>query len=171
MRNLLKECPPPARFRGVDKVDWACFTRQPDFLRPHKHTGRRLAGVKYEGKVQEYLVKTFPESYLPSPWLQFFYRGSARWCQPDGLFLFPAKGEIIVTEVKYQHTSDAWWQLHHLYGPVLSAIFPRDEWKYSFLEVVKWYDPNVAFPCQVKMMASPLTPLGEGETGVHIWTP
>lgn len=170
LQQALAKCPPPERLRLVGKVDWAHFCPKPDFIKPHRHTGARAQGVRYEKKVHEYLLGRFPYAYLPAPWLNFYTLGSPRWCQPDGMLIRPIEGRITVVEVKYQHTSDAWWQLVHIYRPVLEAIFPPGEWEYNYLEVVKWYDPSVLFPCTHRLTPDPLD-LKQNEFGVHIWTP
>jgi len=140
--------PPPANFHPAQNILHAEFTTTP-VLRRKRYTGRRLQGVKYEAKMHEYLDLLYGEMYLPSPWIKFFGSGKWRWCQPDGLLFIPEAGRIVIVECKYQHTTDAWWQTRHLYGPVLAHMFPANLWKFEVCEVVKWYDPAVQFPERV----------------------
>lgn len=107
--------------------------------------------------------------YLPSPWLRFFADGKWRWCQPDGVLFVPGAGRIVIVEIKYQHTPDAWWQVRHLYQPVLEHIFPPSLWEYEVCEVVKWFDPHVAFPERV-VLANEVDMLHK-DFKVHIWKP
>lgn len=160
--------PAPASFRPAGRVLSAQFCAAPA-LRRKRYTGRRLAGVQYEKKVHAYLDSLYGFRYIPNPWLKFFADGKWRWCQPDGLLFDLARGRITVVEVKYQHTSDAWWQLRHLYEPVLSAIFPARLWAFDLCEVVKWYDPETAFPEKTVLAAEPamLHPAFK----IHIWRP
>jgi hypothetical protein len=137
--------PPPANFHPAHGIQHAEFTNAPA-LRQRRYTGRRLQGIRYERKVHEYLEFRYGELYVASPWLRFLSDGKWRWCQPDGLLFQPETGRIIVVECKYQHTADAWWQTRHLYIPVLQRIFPAHLWSFEVCEVVKWFDPSVAFP-------------------------
>ena len=137
--------PKPAKFTPAQSILHAEFTDPPEFKK-RVYRGRRALGVRYEKLVQEYLQFRFGGLYLPSPWIKFFGDGRWRWCQPDGVLFQPARGAIVIVECKYQHTLDAWWQVRHLYQPVLEHIFPRTLWKYEACEIVKWYDPAIQFP-------------------------
>jgi hypothetical protein len=159
----------PAGFRPAGRVLSAGFSNPPA-LRKKRYTGARLVGVKYEQKAQEYLEGLYPETYVPSPWIRFFAAGEGwRWCQPDGLIIDPWQGRIIIVEVKYQHTPDAWWQVKQLYMPVLHQIFPPQLWNYEFCEVVKWFDPAVQFPEKVILASEPSK--RSSSFKVHIWKP
>lgn len=158
--------PAPASFQPAGRVLSASLSLPPA-LRKRKYTGRRLQGVRYERRVHEYLASLYGDGYVASPWLKFFAEGRWRWCQPDGLVLAPATGRITVVEVKYQHTSDAWWQLRHLYLPVLAQIFPPALWRFDVCEVVKWYDPAVVFPERVVLAHEPA--LDNSAFKIHIY--
>ena len=157
---------PPEGFRPAGKVLAAEFAHPP-FLRRRRYTGRRAEGVRYERKVQAYLLESYQERYIDSPWLRFYAEGKWRWCQPDGILLDVRAGTITIIEVKYQHTSDAWWQTKQLYFPVLRALFPESIWDFHFCEVVKWYDPSTVFPERV-VLAQEVT-LRHTAFKVHIW--
>ncbi len=126
--------------------------------------------MRYEQKVHEHFLELFPSKYLPSPWVRFtnVEDTNARWCQPDGLIIDIEAGLISIVEMKYQHTSDAWWQLEKLYKPVLAVIFPKQLWRLQCVEVVKWFDPATDFPVPIRMAESPI---GVGDFSVHIWKP
>lgn len=79
------------------------------------------------------------------------------------------EGRILLVEVKYQHTVDAWWQTKHLYAPVLERIFPRELWRVEVCEIVRWYDPATAFPEPVALCARPEE--RSQRFKVHIWKP
>lgn len=161
---------PPASFRGVQpgEVHAARFSPPPN-LRKRQYTGRRLAGIKYERKVHLHLSALYGDLYLASPWLSFRVDNRLRFCQPDGLLFLPPEGRLILVEVKYQHTADAWWQTRHLYGPVLQSIFPAALWALEACEVVKWYDPAVRFPEQL-VLANEIN-MKTPAFKVHIWKP
>jgi hypothetical protein len=168
--------PPPRNFTSARNLEWAIFfPGEPPYLRRHaRPTGRRLAGVKYEQTVQHMLCSKFPQTYLPSPWLKFKGANGVKWCQPDGLLFDLAEGIITIIEVKYQHTSDAWWQLRKLYEPVLRRSFNHSEnlWDFRVLEIVKWYDPLTIYPEPVRLLEKIefASKIGANITGLHIWT-
>lgn len=112
------------------------------------------------------LMSRFGEAYLPSPWIRFTDATGAHWCQPDGILLFNTR--LVLVEFKYQHTVDAWQQLRLLYEPVVEALHPGKE--ISVLEIVKWFDPLVAFPEPVRLVPDVKEHKGR-EFGVHIWKP
>lgn len=160
--------PAPQGFKPAGRVLSANFC-QPPALRKKRYTGRRLEGVRYERKVHAYLEDFYGERYLPSPWLRFFTGGAWRWCQPDALLLDLARGIITIVEVKYQHTSDAWWQVRQLYEPVLRQMFPADLWTFEVCEVVKWYDPAVVFP--EKTVLAQEVCMSHSAFKIHIYRP
>lgn len=165
--------PPPAPegFRPAGRVLSASFSHPPT-IRRKRYTGRRLEGVRYEKKVQAYLQSLYGDKYLASPWLRFFpgeIGARWRWCQPDGILLDPVHGRLTIVEVKYQHTSDAWWQVKHLYAPVLRAMFPEHLWELDYCEVVKWYDPATPFP-EKTVLAQEIS-MRHPAFKVHIWRP
>lgn len=102
-------------------------------------------------------------------WLEFVDKSGKRWCQVDALMLDREKKVGIIYEVKYQHTSDAWWQLRHLYLPVLEAAAPEIRW--GLMEIVHWYDPQVPFP-ERPVLTPELTSVPKANcVAVHILNP
>ena len=127
--------------------------------------------MRYERKVQKHLLFEYPDTYIPSPWIRFREEGSERlrWCQPDGLDINPYKGIVTCCEIKYSHTSDAWWQTRKLYLPVLAHIFASTLWSIQVCEIVKWYDPAILFPESVELTPEPTRPSNRFK--VHICRP
>jgi hypothetical protein len=123
--------------------------------------------------VQAHLLELLPDRYVPGPWLYFSAEHGVQWCQPDGLIIDLKGGKIVIVEMKYQHTTDAWWQMRHLYLPVLRHIFPEALWDFKLLEVVKWYDGMLQWPEPTRLVAHPLDALTipGTSTGIHIWKP
>lgn len=115
----------------------------------------------------------FPYSYLPNPWIKFEGQAGIKWCQPDGLLFDLEAGLLTIVEVKYQHTTDAWWQLRELYEPVVRKLFPQKLWRIVVLEYVKWFDPSVPWPEDIQMVAqlAHVSKLQDKQTGIHIWKP
>lgn len=165
---MINPAPAAAGFLPAGRVLSADFGLPPA-LRKKRYTGRRLEGIRYEKKVHVYLTEFYGEAYIPSPWIKFFAEGRYRWCQPDGIHLDFLRGVITIVEVKYQHTTDAWWQLRCLYEPVLRVIFPPHLWKFEVCEVVKWYDPAVVFPEKTVLAQEMAMP--HSAFKVHIWRP
>lgn len=160
--------PAPTAFKPAGRVLSANFSTPPA-IRKRRYTGRRLQGIRYEKRVHEYLYSLYGEQYISNPWIKFFAGGSWRWCQPDGLIFFPEAGRITIVEVKYQHTSDAWWQVRQLYQPVLASMFPEKLWHFDACEVVKWYDPATLFPERIVLAQE--VGMKHPAFKVHIWRP
>lgn len=170
----IREGLPPRRFKPAGVVMWGAYspTPPPFISNKRKYKGRRADGIRYEAKVHKTFEAQFGAHYVASPWFRFQELGvdKVRWCQPDALLFDFEKGQITLIECKLQHTADAWWQLRWLYLPVLAKVFPGNLWKISLIEVVKWYDPAVAFPEEVRLRAS-VQESKTGEFGVHILKP
>ena len=165
--------PPPRAFKPAGELVWAEFCTPPGFLREARRPrGRRAEGIRYEKKAQKFLCSELDEGYSPSPWLRFRSMESRRprYCQPDGLLFDIEGGRITIFEIKLQHTLDAWWQLEHLYLPVIQFLFPTALWQISVCEFVKWYDPATAFPVQPKLLKD-LRAARPEQFSVHIWRP
>jgi hypothetical protein len=163
---------PPENFLDAGTVHYAYFlSGEPPYIRRKRFTGRRAAGIRYERKAQEYLQYMFPDTYVSSPWLAFkcSYTEKSRWCQPDGLVIDVPRGIITCVEIKYNHTSDAWWQTKQLYAPVLRKVFRPELWQIQFCEVVKWYDPSIRFPEPIQLTMNIDQPSSKFK--VHIWRP
>lgn len=151
---------PPLRFRGVSGgIASARIAREAPNFRKNATPprGAKVKGLRYERKAQAYLEELFGERFVAGPWIHFREEGAEafRWCQPDGLVIDLEAGTILCVEIKYNHTADAWWQLRHLYGPLLKRLFPERLWRHEVCEVVKWYDPLVVLPEASVLVASP----------------
>lgn len=104
--------------------------------------------------------------YIPGQWFKYQEHGKRlQFCQTDGLLFFYRQKRVLIIEVKYKHTVDAYWQLEKKYVPVVSWLFRG--WEISTCEIVKWYDCATAFPVPVSLKADPLT-TKPNEFGVHI---
>ena len=166
---------PPKKFAPAGFVVWAQnFPHEPQFLRGTKPKGSRAEGVRYEAKVQEFLRSKFPpESLISSPWFVFKSGSHAardRFCQPDALLIDSEAKHVTIIEIKLQHTAFAWWQVRQLYEPVLRRVYTNHT--FSALEIVKWLDPNIAFP-ETFYYAESVEDRGSGTSkfGVHIFDP
>lgn len=141
--------PPPKRFSAAVGVRSARFLPcKPPFISRGRSRGRFAVGIRYEREVQEFLslyALGRPElEHRQGPWMEFQETSGRRWCQPDALILEERSKRCLIAEVKYQHTSDAWYQLKQLYLPVLRVALPG--FTFHLLEIVHWYDPSTAWP-------------------------
>lgn len=162
---------PPRGFRPCQELLWAYICDKPPSFGRHKTSGCKLQGIKYENKVHEHFQAIYHDFYLSKPWFIFRERNTSqvRYAQPDALLFDFDLGRITIIEVKYRHVEMAWWQLHHLYRPLIRHTF-GDNWIPHMIEVVKWYDPATSFPGQVKLCKT-LDEAPSHDTGVHIWRP
>lgn len=168
-------------FYPASSVIYASFTEQrPKFTENPVNTFTRAQkeGLRYEKKAHEYLRKLLVASkdtdyeLKVSPWIIF--RSShddpkrIRFCQPDALLISSDQTKIILFEIKYQHTNDAWKQLRLLYEPVLRVMFPHAS--IACIEMCKWFDPHIAFVEHFYYSEDPLRATFE-QLGVHIYRP
>lgn len=170
--------PPPKGFRPVtaSRLQWAELRWEgpfgPSTFEP-RTDAVRAAGRRYERKVHRRLGEVYGATslgplYTPGQWIEFRERGQSRnrWAQPDGLLLDLSRGLLTIVEVKLRHMVKAWWWLRHIYQPLLSFIFPS--WGIALLEVVRYYDPCVTWPEDVRLVREPDL-LRAGQCGCHIW--
>lgn len=131
--------------------------QEPPFIPTAKRRSRGASaeGRRYERRVHEHFLGAFPLLYAPAPWIKYYSAGGWRWCQPDAFFLDFRAGRVIVVEIKVRHTLRAWRQLRQLYEPLAKQILGTELWTYSVLEVVRWFDPHVAFPETLKFVDCP----------------
>ena len=120
--------------------------------------------------MQAALNERYPNHYVQGPWISYFSAGShtLQYCQPDGLLIDSEQGLIVIIEIKLRHTSDAWWQLRHLYEPVVRKLFGDTQWRYGLVEIVRWFDPAVPFPEKFQKLKT-ISHIQPGRLGVHIW--
>lgn len=137
------------------------FKGVPGFaLAKRRARGAKGAGLRYEEKAQTTIRDSFRREgieYLPSPWFKYRRCSSPHrenFAQPDGIAPCPRRGVIFLVEIKIKHTVDSYFQLLDRYVPLLDAFFNRPErlWRIAPIEVCRWYDPHVAYPCEVKML-------------------
>lgn len=159
-----------------DLIDVQIYEGIPSFVRKHHARGRKGMGLRYERKVHDHFRETFGSFYLPSVWFAYRRRSQPRivnFAQPDAFLLDFPKGICTVVEIKYNHTTEAYFQLIDKYIPLLNHFFHYKEkglWRFAPVEVVYWYDKAVDFPCQISLRDS-IAKVKPNEFGVHIWRP
>jgi len=167
-----RACPPPHNFNPVGDLVWVRpLPYQPPFINRRKPKGRKAQGVRYEQRAHAHFRDLYGERYIHSQWFQFQEAGlNPRYCELDGLLIRPKQGRLILLEMKYSHTANAWWQTRKLYSPILRFLFPAELWELSVCEVTKWYDPAVAFPEPAHLIKD-IRDSQPGKFGIHIWKP
>lgn len=135
---------PPAGFRAAEGVRLAWATGDGPFGRAPSRggTAAQRAGRRYERKALDFLSKQLGGAFKPSQWFRFYDKSGHRWCQVDGL-LNDEHG-LVIFEVKYSFTADAWWQLRKLYEPVVKRAFLAKS--AQLVVVCKNFDPATQFP-------------------------
>ena len=106
-------------------------------------------------------------SFIPGPWFEYENEGSSGYCQTDGILLNESRRIILIVEVKYKHTPEAYWQLENLYLPVARVFFRESSWQLATVEVVKWFDPSTSCPKR-PILQDDLEQVRPGQFAVHI---
>ena len=155
------------RYREKVTPDWVKLLRKPPFRLSPARTARGKLGVRYERKVHARLEQSYGLEYFPSPWFAYHYRGKIRYCQPDAILALDPRRTLLIVEVKYSHTSDAYWQLENVYLPVLRTFLGASSWSLATVEICKWFDATIQFPCPVALCED-LTQARTHSFNVHI---
>lgn len=145
----------------------------PGFVSSRKRKrGAKGRGLRFEAEVNAHFRGLYPH-YVASPWFVYRVRQAPRrevYAQPDGILFDPLRGVATIVEIKYQHISDAYFQLVDKYAPILDTFLDRRIWKLAFVEVCRWYDGTIPFPTQVRMRKD-ITRCEPNEFAVHIHSP
>jgi hypothetical protein len=146
----------------------------PSFAQAHRRArGAKGQGLRYEARVQSHFGRTFGDFYLPGPWFSYrtkFYPNQWNYAQPDGLLFDFERGQLTILEMKYTHTSDAYFQLIDKYLPLMRAFLGTELWSFATCEVVWWYDKAIAFPCPIRLRKE-ISLVQPNEFAVHICRP
>ena len=139
-------------FPPLGNLEWVSKVSHPPFTpRTKSRIAKFSRGLKYEQIVHTRLSELYDKEFQPGPW--FCYKSEAderrKYCQLDGI-LSRADGSLVLLEVKYNHTPDAYFQLNNLYLPVVRKLYPTVDM--ALCEVVKWYDPATVFPSPVQLL-------------------
>ncbi len=136
--------------------------------RPQKEAYKR--GLKYEGRVKEWLTGRFGERFIPGPWFRFKAPGDRKikYCQPDGLIYGEDGRQVTVVEIKLTHCELAWFQLFNLYLPVLKAVDSGVD--YLPLEITTTFDCMVRMPGSCDLVED-VFDRPQGQLGVLVWRP
>ena len=136
------------RFRPAGEVTTAKLSTSPlrSIRQPGSYSPTQKAGKRYEAKIFKRLAKLAGSGadlrVIESPWISFStLRDTDRRVQPD-LLIFQNR-QLLLCEIKLAHTVDAYWQLVHLYAPVVRRVFP--DYELRLVEITKSFDPAIRF--------------------------
>lgn len=136
---------PPPNYRPLGRYDRVEIVRTNVSIGSGRTKAQR-AGLRYEGKVQRYILRHCGENYKVSPQIEVSYHDVVlRSLIPDGLFL--ADDLATVVEIKRQHMPESWWQLRKLYGPVVEALPGITH--VNLLSIVGSFDPAMPYPEEI----------------------
>lgn len=156
--------PPPRGFIPAENVyDVIQLARNPH---PPSRTrsGAKLAGLRYEKKVRERLLKDYGADVMVAPWFSYSDGGKRRCCSPDAII---RRGDhFIIAEIKIRHVADSWWQLRRLYLPVLEQWRPLSQFR--LLTIVGSYDPATFYPEETSYIYD-FSEVPESGIGVMRW--
>lgn len=130
--------------RLVEIAEGPAFTQR-------KLKGARAAGLKYEEKVHNWLSDRYGPRYVRSPWFRYFIRGRTKplYAQPDALIFDLQDGLCTIIEIKLRHCVRAYWQLEHLYLPLLRTLLRSAHLSFSTCEICSYFDPAEPFPVPI----------------------
>ena len=156
---------PAGRVRIASRVEMA--RRHPD----HTPINRFKDGLRYERRVLGHLKPVFNEigTLVVEPCFRFSNGHRSRFCFPDALVTLPNHTFDLLIEIKTRHTYDAWWQLRHLYYPVVGKALGRE---LKLLEVTRAYDPGVRLPEEeTRILSEAQDVVGSNAPyNIYIWT-
>lgn len=109
----------------LHNLHWAQLCDPPFRGNPIAHSVSTRAGLAYEKKVAEAIIKSNrfpPTSIARNPWFQYADDFGEHYCSPD-LLISLVDGSKIVVEVKLTYKLEAEVKLKRLYFPVVSLAF------------------------------------------------
>lgn len=181
LQALLPNTPLQSKTRAASSYRTAGTIRRakelpekPSFIATNKVTGARARGLSYEAKALRMLEARYaelptPVVFKPGPWFEYEDQEGRHWCQPDAVIIKASEGFGCIYECKYQHSSEAWFQIWRLYEPVLRFLYPTISWQ--GMEICKWFEPSTPWPEQPVFTPDPLVIPRRGATAIHIWNP
>lgn len=128
---------------------------------PHSSAPRKpasaaqRAGKRYERFATSRLVELAgPCTVHLGPWYRYVDGSAgARFCQPDLVLELPSCTLVVEAKSSAFGLVDAWWQLFHLYLPVLRRAAERGV-PLVPLAVCRSFDPAVALPAEASLINS-----------------
>ena len=145
MLQLTQPVPKPAGFKPAGQVKKASRVGMKRRAPDHTPINRYKDGLRYERKAISHLKLCFVDvgTLVSEPCFRFSNGHRSRFCFPDALVILPEHTFDLLIEIKTRHTYDAWWQLRHLYYPVVKKALSKE---LRLLEITRSYDPAISLP-------------------------
>lgn len=163
--------PKPAGFKPAGKVKIASRVDMARRIPGGGKINRFKEGLRYERSAIRHLSAIFDAwgTFISEPCFRFSNGHRSRFCFPDALVVFPALSFDLLIEIKTRHTYDAWWQLKHLYYPVVKKVTKRP---LKLLEVTRSYDPAIRLPEDETRILDKAEDVLESDApyNIYIWT-
>jgi hypothetical protein len=154
------------KYKVKRKVQHAWFDVPPPYSGTAHLRGDKRAGITFETTVgKELLDRGFP--IVSDTWIKYKIYSGVKLCSPDHILIDVRKGIVTVIECKLSHTATAWFQLNHVYMPVLKKLFPG--FTVRGVEICKNFSNTTRYPKEVKLVHD-LNGDWTGGDNVLIWT-
>lgn len=162
------QVPPPPNFRPIRGTPRSVIIRSRAYARQRGSSVAKDSGLRYEAKVQEFLLTQYPE-YIASPQIEFHDDSGKRFLVPDGLLRL--QNRWVVIEIKIRHMPEAYWQLERNYAPVLQEATSKP---IQCIEICKSFDPSMPSPVSPFLIENLdfwiHNPTTIAQFGVYIWS-
>lgn len=158
--------PPPPYFTPAGIVLEAEPIMAPGFAHSGRASGAKLAGLRYQKKVNKRLKEEFGAHALIGPWFGFTSaNGKRRCCQLDACVKYD-DNDFILIETKIRHTVLSYYQLKELYLPVIRAY--RPDARIRLATIVGSYDCATPYPEEIDLIYD-LAEASDDRIGVLKW--
>jgi hypothetical protein len=157
--------PPPSYFKPAGSVTGAWPIEAPAFAARGRSRGAKLAGLRYQKKVNARLKAEFNSHALIGPWFAFATPEGQRFCQLDACVKYD-DNDFIIIETKIRHTSLSYYQLKELYLPVIRAY--RPDARIRLVTIVGSYDCATPYPEEIDLIYD-LAEASDDRIGVLKW--
>lgn len=128
------------------------FKQSPPKPRPASIAAR--LGLRFEAKCLKRLQAEFGIRFASHICFGFqSLTEGGRSIIPDGLIFSPDYRTVTIVEVKLRHTTDAFFQLHDMYLPIVRRALPG--FRVTGLELVLYYDPRLVLPKSKAIISHP----------------
>ena len=163
--------PKPSGFKPAGRVKIASRVDMARRVPGGGKINRYKEGLRYERAAIRHLSGLFDAlgTLISEPCFRFSNGHRSRFCFPDALVILPELSFDLLIEIKTRHTYDAWWQLRHLYYPVVRKAMGKS---LKLLEVTRSYDPAIILPEDETRIVDEAQDVLESDApyNIYIWT-
>lgn len=163
---------PPRGFFPVraEDLQYVHLAKNPHAGSRKRSSAAQRAGLAFEKKAKDFLSSSFPHA-VPGQWFYYSDGFRRRYCQPDFLIFDQPLSErpscLTIVEIKIRWTETAWWQLTHLYAPVVSHFYKPEALRLVCL--TKSFDPAIPVAGSTSILDTLDEELPIDNVGVFLW--